>query len=135
MIVAAAGPVSNMLMALGLFICLMLMKSFSETGGQLVRYVVLIGLPEQGGSVLAPLTVLAYEMIRINVLLAIFNLIPVAPLDGAAVLEGVLPRSLSAPFAELQRHGIMILVLLIFLNVPSMMFSPVIHVVNSFLTL
>ena len=48
-----------------------------------------------------------------NLLLASFNLVPVAPLDGFKVALGVLPRDMAASFARLERHGPTILLLLI----------------------
>jgi Zn-dependent protease len=53
--------------------------------------------------------------IFINVLLAIFNMLPLPPLDGGRVLVGLLPAWLARPFSEIERYGFFILIGLIFI--------------------
>lgn len=53
--------------------------------------------------------------IFINVLLAIFNMLPLPPLDGGRVLTGLLPAWLARPFSEIERYGFFILIGLIFI--------------------
>ena len=69
----------------------------------------------------------------LNLLLAVFNLIPIVPLDGAAVLSGLLPRSLANVLDQIQSYGFMLLVVLLYLGVPGMLFYPVRDFVLSYL--
>jgi len=133
MLVAAAGPASNLLMALGLFALLMIVKVASPDGASLVRDVAYYGVPDRGNSILTPLAVVAFLGIRLNLILAVFNLIPVAPLDGAAVLSGLLPRSLGMVIEQIQPYGFMILLALMFLGIPAMLYSPILTFFVQFL--
>ena len=105
-LVAAAGPVSNVLMAL-------LLSVPARVG--LVALPVVGYAPFSGG----PGELAGYflqTIIYLNIVLAAFNLLPIAPLDGFKVALGLLPREAAAPFARLERYGPMILLGLILLD-------------------
>ena len=55
-------------------------------------------------------------LVRFNLILAIFNLLPIAPLDGFKVAVGILPRELAIPFSRTEPYGIGVLLGLVFIG-------------------
>jgi Zn-dependent protease len=101
MLVAAAGPAMNGVLALlaGLLLHLPGLIPFgwvsADSAGWVYRFLLL--------SILA------------NLVLGLFNLLPVPPLDGGRILAGLLPERLAVPFLRLEAYGILIVLLLVFL--------------------
>lgn len=123
MLVAAAGPISNMILAALMFGVLLVMKGTSPELAELVRSVSSGYIPA-GGSIAPPFALVAYYGMIINVILAIFNLIPVSPLDGAAVLSGLLPRPMAASLDRMQTYSFFIFIVLLISGIPQFLFNP-----------
>ncbi|MCX5699874.1 MAG: site-2 protease family protein [Candidatus Omnitrophica bacterium] len=60
---------------------------------------------------------LFFNLLTINVVLAIFNLIPIPPLDGSKILMGLLPTQLSGQYASFERYGFIMLFVFIWLGI------------------
>jgi Zn-dependent protease len=133
MLVSAAGPFSNLLLAIVLFAVLMLVKMSSPQAAEIVRDIASFDIPENAG-VIVPLVMLAFYGVVINIVLAVFNLIPIEPLDGAGVLSGLLPGPVRAFLHSIQSYGMMILMLLVVMGIPSYFYAPLISAVRSILT-
>jgi len=73
------------------------------------------------------------KLIQINVILAVFNLLPVHPLDGFKVVAGLLPQKLYRDWMELERYGMIILLFLIFPFFGSAPISKIISPVVNFI--
>lgn len=100
MIVAAAGPGSNLVM--GLIGAVLLGLLLGSTGR----------MPDAMG----PIHFLVLNLgnfILVNVFLALFNLLPVPPFDGGHIVEGLLPPAVAAKFAGLHRQALLVMILLI----------------------
>lgn len=80
-----------------------------------------------GLSVTIPLGRMLVVSLWINVGLAIFNLLPIPPLDGARILHGVLPRRHAITFSQLEPYGFIILLLLFMSGAIRQVISPLIE--------
>jgi Zn-dependent protease len=96
MLVALAGPASNLLQAIAWVL--------------LIRFLV-VPMPE--GLAQQVLFETASAGVSVNLMLMAFNLIPILPLDGGRILEGLLPYRLAASYAQLERYGMIIMIILI----------------------
>ncbi len=117
--VAAAGPVTNIILAI--------VSAF------LLRVIVGIGNPASSGSPLAmlvePVVLMLAFSVYVNLLLAIFNMIPVPPLDGGRVLTGLLPYRQAVSLARIEPYGMVIIIMLVFFtNIFSYVISPFLNV-------
>lgn len=79
-------------------------------------------------------TGLTSALLIINVSLALFNLIPVPPLDGSKILAGLLPSSMQHLVYQLEAYGPIILILLIFTNVLDKTLWPLVGKVVNFIS-
>jgi Zn-dependent protease len=101
LLISFAGPLSNLVLA---FLCFVFFNFIWES--EFLQ--ILMGL---------------------NLVLFVFNLIPVFPLDGFNVVRGLLPYGLAYQWGELERFGIFILIFMLIFNIPSLLMDRIVPVI------
>jgi len=115
-IISLAGPISNLILALILSILLKLFIFFE------IKTLYTIG------------SLFFVPMIYINVVLAVFNFLPVHPLDGFKIVGGILPEKQAKEWYELEKYGLIFLLMMFFPLGKSSMVDLLIRPAVGFLT-
>jgi Zn-dependent protease len=115
MLVSIAGPLMNLLLAIVGMIILRLLGFDPQSG-------------TYSGGLSAAIQMIV-PLVQINILLAVFNLIPVPPLDGSKILAGLLPDKGAAFIYSLEQFGPLILLLIIFTNLADKIIWPLYNVI------
>jgi Zn-dependent protease len=98
-LISAAGPASNLVLAVLTAFCLQTIP-----WGQL--------LTQQSAWLIVPMASVLRTSVSVNVILAVFNLLPVPPLDGGRIVSGLLPLRQAFLYSRLEPYGFMIIFLL-----------------------
>jgi Zn-dependent protease len=122
---AAAGPVTNITLAI-----------LSALVLKILLPLIIFLFPESmANAIVKPLSLMLIMSIQWNVLLAVFNLIPIPPLDGGRVMAGLLPHRQAAAYSRLEPYGMIIVILLIVTGIAQAFISPLMMLLYSFITL
>lgn len=122
MLVSLAGPLSNLTLAA---VFAIVHKVFIIMGAGL-----LMSFP----GVYKPLFVMVELSIILNISLAVFNLVPIPPLDGSKVVSAVLPPDKAFAFSRIEPYGFIILIVLIMSGVLNRFVSPLVFLMVGLLT-
>ena len=110
-LISAAGPVSNILLAALAAFCFQMIP----WGGLLTQ---------QSAWLIVPVASVVKTSVSVNVILAVFNLLPVPPLDGSRVVSGLLPLRQALMYSRLEPYGFVIIFLLMYSGVGNYMLWP-----------
>jgi len=121
--VALAGPAVNFVLAV-----------ISAIGVKIVWFIATnISYSALAEAILVPLNEVLMASVWINLVLCIFNFLPIPPLDGSKILAGLLPPDMARSYASIERYGFAIIMLLAFTGILSKMIMPVISFARNIL--
>lgn len=120
--VSVAGPAANLIIAVV----------------STIVYRTLINLPIAadgflGEKVMIPILLMTQLSVILNIGLAVFNLLPVPPLDGSKILMGLLPYKQAIAYSKLEPYGFFILLGLVFLRITDYIIVPIIILLKNLL--
>ena len=115
-LISIAGPSSNFILAIILSIILKLFILLQ------LNFLIIIG------------SFIFIPMIKLNIILGVFNLLPIHPMDGFKIVAGILPEEKAREWNQLQRYGMIFLILLIFPIGGSSMLNNIIQPIVDFIS-
>jgi Zn-dependent protease len=137
-LVTLAGPASNLISATVALILLIIIKHLVPGGVLAVATAMALashipGIVTEGLPTLFPIALFLYFVILINLLLFVFNLIPIPPLDGSHILRHFLPYRALQVYDRIGMFGMIILMLVGGSFIFSIFFAPLLNTFNHIL--
>ena len=117
LLVALAGPAANVVTAIASAI--------------LVKFLIMV--PVIPMFILKPMVGMLVASVWINIMLAVFNCLPIPPLDGSKVLMGILPPRMAYSYAKMEPYGFILLLILFYAGIIGKVIMPIINFANTLL--
>ncbi len=111
--VAAAGPGTNLLLALGSALLIWVIGFAYPQTDYYIAFMNQKLIPLDASPIMFPIIGMLYYSVWLNVILAIFNLIPIPPTDGGRIMVGLLPHKAAAAYARIEPVGIILLMVIV----------------------
>ncbi len=129
LVVSAAGPLSNFILAFLAIGALLIIKRTAPFA--IVDLAYALQKIQFAKGALAPIVYVLFHFAMVNVVLGVFNLIPIPPLDGSGVVISLFGGSVARAYVALSRYGFLILLGLLYLGVLGWILRPILGVVQA----
>ncbi|HCC68530.1 MAG TPA: site-2 protease family protein [Nitrospiraceae bacterium] len=120
--ISLAGPAANMIIAVISAIVFKMLSVITVSPDSIF-----------GEKVFIPLAIMVQLCVVLNIGLAVFNLLPIPPLDGSKILMGLLPYRQAVAYSRLEPYGFLILIALIFFRITDYIIFPIIILLRNLL--
>ncbi len=110
--ISAAGPISNVLAMIGFVVVLKLFHGYVQGGGEI------------RGNSFEPLYQMCLMGAQLNITLAVFNMLPIPPLDGSWILPHLLPSELARGYEQIRPYGFLLLIVCMYLGIFGLVLAP-----------
>ncbi|WP_457572365.1 site-2 protease family protein [Desulfovulcanus sp.] len=122
LLVSLAGPAANFVLAILFFLLF-----------KLVNFLIPFSSAQVNQVFFAPLGLIFSAGTMVNIILAVFNLFPIPPLDGSKIIASFLPSSIAAKYMRLEKFGFLILIILVFTGVLHKVFNVIVTFIYNLL--
>ena len=132
LLISAAGPISNILAAIGAGILLKVIMGLRPR----TIYDLNLALQQGGSPGFNPVSILAvilFYAVFLNMFLAVFNLIPIPPLDGSGILIGLISEEAAQKVEQLRPFGIIIVFGMLWLGILDIILKPIWFIIQQLL--
>jgi Zn-dependent protease len=129
--ISLAGPASNLAAAVSAIILIRALRLLRPgITGFLYSFIIMKQPFPRGFYPLEGLALILFYVVLVNTYLAVFNLIPVPPLDGSGILSGLLSDSAAARYDRIRPYGFIIVLLLISLRLLDVIIRPILNLLG-----
>jgi len=128
--ISLAGPAANLTAAVTAIVLLRVLRILRPGLAAFLQSFVLRKQPFPGGFFpLEGLALILFYAVLVNTYLAVFNLIPVPPLDGSGILSGLLSDSAAARYDRIRPYGFILVMLLVYAGLLNIIIRPILSLI------
>jgi Zn-dependent protease len=125
--ISFAGPAANLSVATVSLLLILVIKALSPSA--IIFLVKFLNRQPVGSVPQGILALILFYFVFVNCYLAVFNLIPVPPLDGSGVLSGLLSDKAAVAYERIRPYGFIIVLALIILGLLDIIIQPILHLI------